>query len=251
MSELREFKFSSVYRLADIIDKAVTHQVELFNFDENYFLFSSTKFSRDTILHQYIVCELTNYYSGDFRHNGENFDEERMQDWYDLFYEYSIEVNEFDFESEELDIYDWYCENRECFCDLFDEMADEVFHLLFINRGFLLRFNNLITETVKEFKYPKEFLNKNGRIKRQAIPKWLQKAIYHRDKGRCVFCNTDLTGIVNSLSIINFDHIVPLDKFGINDPSNIQLCCERCNKSKKNKEGQTTNNYSFWWKRAK
>lgn len=114
-----------------------------------------------------------------------------------------------------------------------------------------MRFNNLISKTVQEFDYPSEYLNKKGRIKRANIPAWVKKAVFHRDKGRCVFCNTDLTGIINSLTNVNYDHIVPLDRFGINDPSNIQLCCERCNKSKTNKEAETTNKYFSWWSRQK
>lgn len=248
MSELREYNFNSAYKFADIIDKSVEYGVELFNFNQVYFLKNSTKFSQDTILHQYIVCELLNYFSKDFRRNGDSYDEDEMNNWYELYSIYSIKIEEFDFENEELDIYDWYCENEENFYTLFDAMGEEIFHILFSNRSFLLRFNNLITETVKGFKYPVEYLNKKGRIKRTRIPEWVKNAVFLRDKGRCVFCNTDLTGIINSLTSVNYDHIVPLDKFGINDPSNIQLCCEKCNKSKTNKDGETTNNYFSWWK---
>ena len=251
MSELREYSFNSVYDLANIIDEAVRYEVELFNFDEDYFLEGSTKFNRDTILHQYIVCQLLNHFRRRFKKDGDLYEGEVMDNWYELFSSYSIKIDEFDFENEELDVCDWFDENHRKFYDLIDICGEEVFHVLFSNRGFLLRFNNLISETVKKFNYPIGYLNKKGRINRAHIPKWVKKAVYHRDKGRCVFCNTDLTNIINSAVNINYDHIVPLDRFGINDPCNIQLSCESCNKSKTNKEGETTNKYFSWWKRLK
>ena len=114
---------------------------------------------------------------------------------------------------------------------------------------FLIKFNLLVAKTVQQFinktypfehyvdpdaQYPKDKLTNKGRIKRKSIPSWVKNAVFHRDKGRCVYCNTDLTGIVNCLTARNFDHIVPLDLFGTNDPCNIQLTCETCNKSKSN-----------------
>lgn len=257
MSELREYNFNSVYDLANIIDQAVTHEVELFNHNEDYFLESSTKFRQDTILHQYIVCELLNHFRREFWENGDLMEEDIMEEWYELFSSNNIEIEEFNFidedgeENEEHDIYNWFNDNRKKFYDLFDKLGEEIFHILFSNRGFLLRFNNLIAKTVEEFDYPGGYLNKKGRIKRAHIPTWAKRAVFHRDKGRCVFCNTDLTGILNSFTNVNYDHIVPLDRFGINDPSNLQLCCESCNKSKTNKEGETSNKYFSWWKRIK
>ena len=117
----------------------------------------------------------------------------------------------------------------------------------FPNRNFLLRFNQIVAETVQAIEYPKGTLTKKGNIKRQAIPKWAENAVYHRDKGLCVFCNTDLTNLVNTLTQKNFDHIVPLDLYGANDPCNLQLTCERCNKSKSNSEASAGTKYQPWW----
>lgn len=182
-------------------------------------------------------------------------DEYQMEYWQELFDQYSIEIESIDFENEDHDLmeeeYSWYSRNEHKFYQLFDQLGEEIFHILFANRVFLLNFNNLITNTVKEIDYPSEFLTTKGTIKRVNIPRWAKTAVFHRDKGRCVFCNTDLTSIENTLINSNYDHIVPLDKFGINDPCNIQLCCEKCNKSKTNKEGSTSNRYFSWWKRDK
>jgi 5-methylcytosine-specific restriction endonuclease McrA len=255
MSDLREFKFRSIYNFVDIIDSAVRYETNLFNFNEDYFLNSSTNFCRDTVLHQYIVCELLNHFRRDFRKNGECYDENTIESWYELFSLHAVEIEKFDFEREEFDltmeIYQWFLRNETKFYALFDSIGEEVFHILFSNRNFLLNFNNLITNTVKEFEYPKTSLTEKETIKRVNIPKWVKTAVFHRDKGRCVFCNTDLTSIVNTFTNSNYDHIVPLDRYGINDPCNVQLCCEKCNKSKTNKEGATSNKYFAWWKRIK
>ncbi len=41
--------------------------------------------------------------------------------------------------------------------------------------------------------------------------------------------------------------MVPLDFYGTNDPCNIQLACEKCNKTKTNKDGITSDKYIPWW----
>lgn len=74
-------------------------------------------------------------------------------------------------------------------------------------------------------------LKSDGVIKRRSFPVWLQKAVKMRGRNRCQLCGKDLSGTFN-LSDENFDHIVPLEDGGTNDPCNIQLTCEHCNKSK-------------------
>ena len=83
-------------------------------------------------------------------------------------------------------------------------------------------------------------------LPRVTIPKWVRKAAYCRDRGRCVFCNRDLTGIINLDLDEHFDHIVPLAIGGINDPSNIQLSCSHCNR-RKSKKPATAYRYMEWW----
>lgn len=74
-----------------------------------------------------------------------------------------------------------------------------------------------------------------------------KRGCFYRDKGKCVFCLKDLTGLISTLTKSNYDHIVPLDLYGTNDPCNIQLTCETCNKKKNSKEGITSNLYTPWW----
>lgn len=248
MDTLQEFRFKNIYELTGVIDNSVNEEIELWNYKEDFFINSATRFSKDTLLHLYIVTTAVNHYRSNFRNNGDLEDEKTMQKWYSLFDSYQIEIQKFDFNTK-YELIDWFDKNVNYFANLFDKMAGEVFYILFANRQFLLDFNNLVTKTVRDTVFPKEDLTTKGTIKRMAIPKWVQMAVFHRDKGRCIFCFTDLTSLINTLTSLNYDHIVPLDLFGTNDPCNIQLTCEKCNKTKTNKDGATSNKYIPWWTR--
>lgn len=112
--------------------------------------------------------------------------------------------------------------------------TNRIFAVLFSDRDFIFRFSKLLTRVVSEAdasKYPQWFTN-NGRIKRVSrIPKWLGKGIFLRDKGHCASCGADLSGMYQ-LSEFHVDHLIPLAKGGCNDPSNLQLLCDKCNLSK-------------------
>lgn len=45
----------------------------------------------------------------------------------------------------------------------------------------------------------------------------------------------------------NFDHIIPLDLFGFNDPANIQLLCKNSNSEKLNKNTEFGTKYQEWF----
>lgn len=248
MHKLREFKFNKIYYLADLIDESVKAGVEFWNFNEEYFIEAAVKFSKESLLHQYIATTAINFYRRDLRKNPESYFNEDVEEWYSQFENYGVDFTReiVDFDDDELPI-KWFEENICSFQELFDKMSDEVFHLLFANRRFLLDFNILTTLTTRQVSIPTKFLTKKGTIKRAQIPQWVKGAVFHRDKGRCVFCNTDLTGLINTLTNLNYDHIVPLDLYGANDPSNIQLLCEKCNKTKNNRQSSTSNKYIPWW----
>ena len=243
---MKEFHFHTTYELAHIIDSSVFGHQEFWNFNEDIFINCSVKFSKFTLLHLYIIASSLNYYRRYFRKNGDCFDEECYENWKSQFKTYDVLVPPYDFNLEKNPL-EWFDEYSDNFENLFEKMAEEVFHILFNNRNFLLEFNILTSKTIKELLLPKEFLTEKNTIKRAYIPSWLKKAAFHRDKGRCVYCNTDLTNIYNTITNRNYDHIVPLDLFGVNDPCNIQLTCERCNKSKKNNKASTSNKYQPWW----
>jgi 5-methylcytosine-specific restriction endonuclease McrA len=110
-------------------------------------------------------------------------------------------------------------------------------------------FNRTIALCIKNWgrDFLAEYRTEAGYFRRCYIPEWLEKAVFHRDQGRCVFCNKDLTGIVNTLASKNFDHIVPLSFYGVNDPTNLQLSCGECNRRKSNKNKNTSTLYAKWW----
>ena len=59
--------------------------------------------------------------------------------------------------------------------------------------------------------------------KRQPIPDDVKMFVWQRDGGRCVQCG--------SQENLEYDHIIPVSKGGSNTARNIQLLCEKCNRS--------------------
>lgn len=246
MPQLQEYNFNHVYELVDLVDNSVKGSEQFWNYDYARFTNAATQFSKDTLLHLYIATTAVNYHRRDFRKNADLIDENSMEKWYLQFDYYSIKIKKLN-SANDTEKVKWVNKNIRKFEGLFNKMADEVFYILFANRSFLLAFNNLTAETINGMKIQKKYLTKRGTIKRKAIPKWVQEAVFHRDKGRCVFCNDDLTGLIGNKAKTNYDHIVPLDLYGSNDPCNIQLTCESCNKKKANRHGSTSNKYIPWW----
>jgi hypothetical protein len=64
---------------------------------------------------------------------------------------------------------------------------------------------------------------------RQPIPDDVKMFVWNRDKGRCVNCG--------SQENLEFDHIIPISKGGSNTERNLQLLCEKCNRSKRDDIG--------------
>ena len=63
-----------------------------------------------------------------------------------------------------------------------------------------------------------------GERERQPIPDSVKMFVWQRDNGRCVVCG--------SQEKIEFDHIIPVSMGGSNTARNIQLLCEKHNRSK-------------------
>ncbi|WP_280315930.1 HNH endonuclease [Nocardia abscessus] len=138
---------------------------------------------------------------------------------------------------------------------LLDQLADEVFHTVFSNRALLYGLNwiassivsDLDAEMCSETPEVAKLFRRAGKLKRSRPPKWAQKAIFHRDNGRCTYCRTDLTGVWDSLSSANFDHMIPLANGGLNDVTNLQLLCGNCNGAKSDKSLNAGENYRRWF----
>lgn len=235
-----EYRFKHIFNFIKIIHESVNYGVEFWNFDPEYFVSHATRFNKDTLLHQYIVCQLMNYYSRLYRKDGDVYDGDDITYWMDLFDEYNIDcVSEIN-DNTDFNIYLWFKNNQICFEELFDSLAQEMFYFLFMDKLFLVEFNKLVQKVIIEkenyslynLHFDKNKIDENGRIKRCSIPQWVKVAVFHRDKGRCVYCGKDLTNLATKLNTANYDHIIPLAEGGANDPCNIQLSCESCNKKK-------------------
>ncbi len=136
---------------------------------------------------------------------------------------------------------------------LFERISGEVFFILFLNRGFLKEFNSMVSYRISEAlvsEQPNEIarlFNKNGVLERARPPVWARKAVYYRDRGRCVICHKDLSGILSLESAEHFDHIIPLSSGGANDVTNLQLLCSECNLSKGGRSTETSITYESWY----
>lgn len=138
-------------------------------------------------------------------------------------------------------LHDWMLAQEDgAFGQLWEKMTDEVFHLLFGNRGFLLKFNIALAQFRQE--------RGDSPSPRCSIPQWVKRAVYFRENGKCALCKKDLSGLIAIDPKQQYDHIVPLKMLGANDPCNIQLLCERCNLLKAASSARTSSVYEPWWK---
>ena len=133
-----------------------------------------------------------------------------------------------------------------------DLIVHSAFQIIFQDRQFLKDFHLELSkfiekeiETIREL-HP-EYVTQKNRLRRKPFPVWLKTAVFYRDKGTCVMCRCDLSNLIRTQNQIHIDHIVPLDLFGTNDASNMQLLCSSCNTSKGARSTETsTVNVPFW-----
>jgi hypothetical protein len=62
---------------------------------------------------------------------------------------------------------------------------------------------------------------------RKRIPTDVKRAVWERDRGRCVICKSQKN--------LEFDHVIPFAKGGSNSEKNIQVLCQECNRKKSDK----------------
>lgn len=63
--------------------------------------------------------------------------------------------------------------------------------------------------------------------KSRNVPVSVKREVFERDNGQCVECG--------STEYLEYDHIIPFSKGGSNTVRNIQILCEKCNRSKYDK----------------
>lgn len=69
----------------------------------------------------------------------------------------------------------------------------------------------------------------HGKIKRKHYSNDVRKMIYNAADGRCQLCGRPIL-----FSEHTIDHVLPLSMGGLDDVSNLQLCCFPCNQMKNN-----------------
>lgn len=251
--QVKAMDFSSAYRFADNTINAIRFP-EAFGFDqevlgdffgygEDSFYLRISKPQKNTLLHEFIHSV---NYSGIEWETGHC-------DAVDLIETYTPMIA-----GVGVDIPKWFTENQlSDYTHELDELLFEVsrvfseaaFHLLFSDRDFLFLFSNFIGDYVKKTKCTDNAtMKKDGVVRRCSyLPQWLKNAVYHRDKGRCQICTEDLTKLIVPIGRLHFDHMLPLEESGTNDPTNFQLLCETCNTSKgKNSIVKKQLTYTFW-----
>ena len=115
-------------------------------------------------------------------------------------------------------------------------IVTEVFTLLFADREAMKAFNLKVAEEL------------GVRTPRCTYwPKWLERALFCREKGLCAICKADLTSLHHVTGKLAIDHIVPIALNGVNDPTNLQVLCEGCNGKKSGTEVVTSNALPLYW----
>ncbi|MEO8611766.1 MAG: HNH endonuclease [Chloroflexota bacterium] len=213
-----------------------------------------------TPLHEYIEHIVTSAIFEETELDTEKLlDESRFHFGQKLWVDYLLEAYEFETnfmkwtkttkENKTVENYLSYLQDEDILPQLNELVAKEVFHILFSDRKVLRNFGThasyQILNSAPQF-YPNKFTDM-GYLKRAKIPQWAKDAIFHRDKGRCVQCGSDLTRLINLRNGLHFDHITALAKGGMNDVTNLQLLCETCNLKKSDKTVTMHLNYESWY----
>lgn len=154
------------------------------------------------------------------------------------------------------DIYDYHNELLLSghLSELIEHLASEVFYILFGNRGLLAKFNEYVAAAVRQLdldtlpENARASFEKPGQLKRVHIPAWAEKAVFFRDRGLCTNCLTDLSGLLSIGFSQHLDHIIPLAQGGVNDITNLQLLCSKCNQAKGPNFSPVSANYEAWYK---
>lgn len=267
-----EIRYFETYYFANIINNILNDPFEYlrslneFFGDENYSIFLDP-FPKVSRLHQFIIYIID---SRNYEDTKESENEFFLKGQRKLWIELALEHYDFKYDSfesflkekhktkseaidDDISSYFHYLRFQGPYEELLEKMSEEIFFILFLNRHTLQRFNLLISHQIQDKELEElnivdlPFFRKNGMIKRVNIPRWVQRAVLHRDRGMCVSCNKDLSGQISVGGIGNFDHIIPLAKGGINDVTNIQLLCEKCNKTKQSKNIPTSIKYEKWY----
>lgn len=160
-----------------------------------------------------------------------------------------LNVNPADFA--QYDGYDYLdaLHQEDLIAELCETVSKQVFHVLFSNRGTMAAFGHMVQDYVlhSASSIAPDAFNNSGHLIRGSVPTWAKSAVFHRDKGRCVLCRTDLTWLFSQQEEIHYDHITPLANGGMNCVTNLQLTCSKCNLGKGARSSATSREYEVWY----
>lgn len=263
-----EAKFYETYYLCSIVDGVLKNRFEYIVSLEGFHCDGQwagwlTPYRKYSVFHQFIEFVVRDVHSEQaeevdlpsrklpiehaFDHHGID---------YQSFADYLADLGKSCQDAEDDDVYDFMNEVwlSDAYEKLMEQTVGEVFHVLFQNRQLLLNFNDYMSsilsgatmEDADELDHA--LLSPRGTLLRVRPPKWAQRAVFYRDRGRCVLCDSDLSGLANIENVENYDHIVPLSQYGLNDVSNLQLLCVHCNQiEKKDGAAITSGRYQQWY----
>ncbi len=218
-----------------------------------------TAFSKVSLLHRYIFAMVAWHERELFQQKDDLFDDDHslIEDEEQRLRAYGVDFLPFkdflrtlsDDEREQADgIFLAWVESQEvAFATFWERVTDEVFDILFSNRAFLLSFNQALAEWLRGHPEIDDQRPPGTARSRTPVPKWVKDAVFYRDQGKCSLCHVDVSGLLSPDSDDHFDHMVPLAVGGANDPTNIQLLCGRCNRSKGDGPSRTGRRYTAWW----
>jgi hypothetical protein len=258
---VKDFVLEQIYSTAALVEEAAHDPESMIElaWDTPSILSCLARYQKITLLHYYIYAMIAVHMRRDYRKNSDLFEAEDIARLEATLTAYSVDFirySDFDgsipLEVSDLDdpFYRWFRTNEAAFEEMWEKITEGVFFLLFANRRFLVIFNQSVATYLAsgDVVVPAEFLTPRGRLRRQPyIPTWVKKAVYCRDHGRCVLCGRDLTNLLSIDRHTHYDHIVPLNLWGINDPCNLQLLCGQCNLEKLGSAVQSRYAYPPWW----
>ncbi|AUW06211.1 hypothetical protein C1N51_21365 [Vibrio campbellii] len=257
LEKCHTFKFSESYGFADKVRKAIferDYAIDPLEVAEDVEL-QVTKPQKRTLLHDYIEYVVVDHLNFYFRGGGWEFED--VLPVLSMLESHQIEYQELDHYIKELLRDDESGKTVEITEEHIDEykyqyawdyieplvqakfvpvLVTEVFSLLFADREAMKVFNINVAESMGE------------RSKRNTYwPKWLERALFCREKGLCALCKTDLSSVYHTHGKVAIDHIVPIAKNGVNDPTNLQILCQSCNSKKSGTVIQTSNAMPVFW----
>lgn len=258
LADCHDFNFSESYAYADMVrkhildDNCIIEITDLASDFENQI----RKPQKWTLLHDYIEYIISN--DIEFNFGGPGWDYDCIEPLFPILDSHGVQ-----YKSLERYVSDLYSEDGsdvepditaemleenkfEYALEYFNDVAlqglvpvitKEVFTLLFSDRNAMMKFNLKIAEEIGE---------KTARC--TYWPAWLKTAIFCREKGLCAICKCDLTAVWHATGKLAIDHIVPINLYGVNDPTNLQVLCQSCNGTKSGGEVVTSNVFPVYWK---